>query len=65
MKLEQFLQSKSKEEIAFILYNGTNYKISCLQCQFYKKDNFGIFKCYSLFENQCRKEFYNWTEVEI
>ena len=65
MTIEQFIQSHSKEENAFVLYKGKDYKIPCLECQFYQKNKIGIFKCYSMFETQCRKEFHDWMESKI
>ena len=66
MKIEQLLQSKSKEEIAFILYSGkdTTYKINCLECPFYRRDRYNVLKCYGLIEPACRKEYYNWLQSE-
>ena len=66
MKIEQLLQSKSKEEIAFILYQGNNgYKICCINCDFYKADKHNVHKCNSLFEIKCREEYYNWLKSNI
>lgn len=67
MKIEQFLQTKSKEEIAFILYgyNGKSYKIPCIECSFFKKDKFGIYKCTSFLNEQCRKEYTEWADKEM
>lgn len=66
MNIEQFLQSKSKEEIAFIFWDGGNYKkCNCMFCNFFEKDEYGILKCRSLFQEGCRKEYYNWLNKEI
>lgn len=66
MKIEQLLQSKSKEEIAFLLYTGKNtvYKINCLECPFFIKDKHNVWKCFSLIEDACREEYYKWLESE-
>ena len=67
MKIEQYLQSKSKEEIAFILYAGNKrgYKISCLECPFLQMDKYNILRCCSFVENRCREEFHNWYKGDI
>lgn len=66
MKIEQLLQSKSKEEIAFILYSGKNttYKMNCLECPFFREDKHKVLKCYGLIEDACREEYYNWLQSE-
>lgn len=38
MKIGEFLSKSYKDEIPFLLYhgNGKGYKISCLECDFFK-----------------------------
>lgn len=63
MKIGEFLRSCHKEQIPFYLYNG--YKIPCIECQFFKQDNFGIWKCTSMFLSACQNEYWNWLNEEI
>lgn len=67
MKIENFLQTKSKEEVGFILYNNTGigYKINCLDCNFFKKNKNGFYKCSSLLESACRQEYYDLIKQEM
>lgn len=66
MNIEQFLQSKSKEEIAFIFYDKGNYKkCNCIYCKFFEEDEHKNWKCRSLFQEGCRQEFYKWLENKI
>lgn len=67
MNIEQLLQTKSKEEVAFILYTekNNNFKLCCLNCQFFQQDKYKVWECSSLFENECRQEYYNWLKTEV
>ena len=66
MKIGEFLRSCHKEQIPFYLYHGNNgYKIPCIECQFFKQDNFGIWKCTSMFLSACQSEYWNWLNEEI
>lgn len=67
MKIGEFLRKCNKEEIPFYLYSGTGsgYKISCTECQFFKQDKFGIWKCTSMFLSACQGEFGDWLNEEV
>lgn len=65
MTFEDFIQMKSKEEVAFIFYGDGIYKHSCINCKFYQPDKYGSWKCYSLFEENCRQEFAEFLQNEI
>lgn len=66
MKVGEFLKKCNKEEIPFYLYSGNNgYKISCMECQFFKQDKFGIWKCTSVFLSACQNEFGDWLNEEV
>ena len=62
MKVGEFLSKCSKEQIPFYMYNGTGigYKISCLECEFFKPNENGIYVCDSIFLSVCRDEFAEW-----
>lgn len=65
MKIEQLIESKSKEEVAFIMY-AHFYKIPCLSCLCFEKDNYGTYKCCRpKLEDSCREEFHKWLQSEI
>jgi hypothetical protein len=63
MKVSEFLSKCDKEQIPFYLYTGTGsgYKISCLDCNFFKKNKLGIYMCTSVFYNGCKDEFTKWV----
>jgi len=71
MKIEQLIQSKSKEEIAFIMYAHPFYssqvnKVPCLSCPCFEKDDYGTYKCCRpKLEDSCREEFHKWLQSEI
>ena len=65
MKIIDVLNGVYKEEIPFLLYDGNNgYKINCLKCQFFEQNEKGRWHCSSMFLDACRKEFFNWTQME-
>ena len=67
MKIGEFLKKCNKEEIPFYLYNGTGkgYKIPCVDCDFFKQNKNGIWKCESIFLHSCQDEFGKWLDEEI
>lgn len=44
MTVEQLLNSKSKEEAAFLLYEERS-KVSCLKCRFFRENEYGVWQC--------------------
>ena len=67
MKIGEFLSKTYKDEIPFLLYHGDGkgYKISCLECEFFKPNEKRIWQCNSIFIGGCRKEFDDWLEKEM
>ena len=66
MKIGEFLKNCNKEELPFYLYSGNNgYKIPCTECEFFKQNNFGIWKCTSMFLSTCQGEFGDWLNEEV
>lgn len=65
MKIEQLIESKSKEEVAFIMY-AHFHKVPCLSCPCFEKDDYGTYKCCRpKLEDSCREEFHKWLQSEI
>ena len=63
MKVGEFLSKCNKQEIPFYLYNGNGgYKISCLECEFFKPNDRGIWQCNSFFISCCQQEFSEWLK---
>jgi len=65
MTFEEFIQMKSKEEVAFIFYGDGIYKHSCINCKFYEPDKYGVWKCNSFLESKCRQEFIDFLQDEM
>ena len=57
MNIEQLIDTKSKNEIAFIMHNN------CILCNHFYEDNYGSWKCDSfIHEETCRKNWDNYLK---
>ena len=66
MTREEWLNSINKEELAFRLYGKDYFQRTCLDCVFYKKDEFGHWKCNSEeHEADCERQFTEWLDEDM
>ena len=66
MNKEQWLNSLSKDELAFRMFQRGYFGVTCLDCVFYKKDTYGRWKCSSLEnEEECERQYAEWLESEM
>jgi len=55
MNIEQLIDSKSKQEVAFMIYS------QCIFCHHFCEDQYGSWKCESSWnEEWCRKDYENF-----
>ena len=60
MNIEQLISTKSKEEVAFIMYSD------CIHCHSFQEDKYGAWKCISNWdENQCRSCYEILLKTEL
>lgn len=60
MNIEQLISTKSKEEVAFIMYSD------CIHCHSFQEDKYGAWKCISNWdENQCRSHYEILLKTEL
>lgn len=66
MTIKEWLNSMSKEELAFRLYGKDYFQQRCDECVMYKPDGFGKYKCMSKeFYSNCKKQFEEWLDEEM
>lgn len=60
MNIEQLINTKSKEEVAFIMYSG------CIKCHSFQEDKYGAWKCVLDWEeSQCRSYYEILLQTEL
>ena len=60
MNIEQLISTKSKEEVAFIMYSD------CIHCHSFQEDKYGAWKCISEWEEpQCRLYYETLLQIEL
>jgi len=58
MNVEQLINTKSKQEAAFIMYS------KCINCHYFCEDTHGAWKCISSWnENYCRNIWDNYLKL--
>ena len=66
MTHKEWIDSVSKEELAFRLFGKFYCGRSCYQCVHYKRDANGTYLCYSHeHEQDCREEYEHWLEEDM
>ena len=67
MTREQWLETISKEELAFRMYGKDYFNRACWECVFYVKDKYGHYKCTAedVMSNDCEKQFDEWLQEEM
>ena len=67
MKRKQWLDTVSKEELAFRMYQKYVMQQNCLECVFYKADDFGHYKCAAeeWIQLNCEQQFEEWMEEDM
>lgn len=62
MNVEQLLDSKSKHEVAFMMFED-DLKLNCLQCPFLQEDEYRVWNCKSINHREvCEKEWENFLQ---
>lgn len=60
MNVEQLIGTKSKEEVAFIMYSD------CIHCSSFREDKYGAWKCILPWDEiQCRSYFNILLETKL
>lgn len=67
MTHQQWLNSISKDDLAFRLYGKDYHKRTCLECVFYKADRYGSYKCTAedYVSDECERQYMEWLEEEM
>lgn len=66
MDKEQWVNSISKEELAFRMFPKDYFQQSCLDCVFFKEDAYGHWKCSSQEdEAECERQYAEWLASEM
>ena len=66
MTREQWINSISKEELAFRMYGKDYFQRACFECVFFNQDEYGHWKCISAeHEGYCEQQYHEWLEEDM
>lgn len=67
MTRAQWIDSISKEELALRMYGKDIFNRACWECVFYKKDQYGHYKCVAdnIVKDNCEEQFEQWLQENM
>jgi len=66
MTKEQWVNSISKDEIAFRMFKRGHFEQSCFDCVFFKSDEYHHWKCASEEHlSECERQYQEWLDEEM